>query len=54
MQKALADDLVQRILISLKIPAYEALALKRPRHQERRRRALIEETMRERIPSLPA
>jgi hypothetical protein len=41
MQKALADELVQRILISLGVPADEALAMRRPRQQQRRQRVTI-------------
>ena len=40
MQKALADELVQRILISLSVPAHEAVAEKRPRQQQRPGRLL--------------
>jgi hypothetical protein len=47
MQKALADQLVQRILISLSVPAHEAVAEKRPRQQQRRG-ARLEPNMKER------
>ena len=48
MQKALADELVQRILISLSVPAHEAVAERRPQQQHRRRGACLEPNMKER------
>jgi hypothetical protein len=54
MPIALAADLIHRILISLNIPAREALARNRPPRQQRRRRARIDARIRGWTLSSPA